>query len=202
VLQHTMYDSGRFIQVVLRVLQDRKDTMSALAFVLQPGPDLTSHAPALYLHLACVRESPAACARPGRGMRPPAESGVAVWVRSQYGRRLSARRLLSRSLPFSMCTIRIQSEHFQSTVKVCDLQQFGAIAIQTNQYFKPVLAREREARFEFENLHDNRKRERDRSHYSLCSAMLCYALLYSTLFNSTLLYSTLLCSTLLYSTLL
>jgi hypothetical protein len=118
VLQWTMYDSGRFMQMVLRVLQDRKDTMSALVFVLQPGPDLTSQAPALYLHLDCVRESPAACARPGRSMRPPAESGVAVWVRSQYGRRLSARRLLSRSLPFSMGTIRTQSERFQSTVRV------------------------------------------------------------------------------------
>ena len=128
-----MYDSGRFIQMVFRVLRDRRDTVSALAFVLQPGPDLASHAPALYLHLACFRESPAACARPGRSMRPPAELGVAVWVRSEYGRRLSARRMLSRSVPFTMqqalpcvglrsersqSTVRAQSEYNQSTIRV------------------------------------------------------------------------------------
>jgi hypothetical protein len=128
-----MYDSGRFIQMVLRVLQDGRDTIAGLAFVLQPGLDLTSQAPALYLHLACFRESPAACARPGRSLRPPAESGVAVWVRSQYDRRLSAQKLLSRCLPVLMkqtlpcvgfrtehgqSTIRVQSEYTQSTIRV------------------------------------------------------------------------------------
>ena len=119
--------------MVLRVLQDSRDTMAGLALVLQPGLDLTSQAPALYLHLACFRESPAACARPGRSLRPPAESGVAVWVRSQYDRRLSAQKLLSRCLPVLMkqtlpcvgfrtehgqSTIRVQSEYTQSTIRV------------------------------------------------------------------------------------
>ena len=144
MLQQTMYDSGRFIQMVLRVLQDGRDTIAGLAFVLAPGLDLTSQAPALYLHLACFRESPAACARPGRSMRPPAESGMAVWVRSQYDRRLSARKVLSRCLLVLMkqtlpcvgfrtehgqSTLRVQSKYTQNTFRTCDLQQFCAIAI-------------------------------------------------------------------------
>ena len=155
-LQQTMYDNGRFIQMVLRVLQDRRDTMAGLAVVLQPCLDLTSQAPALYLHLACFRESPAACARPEKkhatACRIRGGSVGAVAIRSEI---VSTKTAIQMSTPFRMkqtlpcvgfrtehsqSTVGVQSEYIQSTFGACDLQQFCAVAIQENKCVQYLLS--------------------------------------------------------------